>query len=158
MKSNIKLYRQPNAEPRNKKIVEGIIAITKSLVGKWFSDNMPDEAFHNLQFHNALCITKEKEVVSFLLYTFWDGKIYISLMATRLDLQGKGLGSQLIERFFSEAQKLGYQNVSVFTIPEDVNPKYSGTIHFYEKHGFKIIKRYTELWREAALLLEKKFS
>jgi GNAT superfamily N-acetyltransferase len=127
-------------------------------VGKWFSDNMPEEVSGDMQFHDVLCIQKEKEVIAFLIYTFWDGKIYISLMATRLDFQGKGLGSRLIERFFSEAKGLGYKSVSVFTLPVDVNPKYSSTIHFYEKHGFKIIKRYTELWLEAALLLEKKFS
>lgn len=43
----------------------------------------------------------------------------------------------------------------VQTVPDDINENYRGTIEFYKKCGFKITKRYMELWEHGAIELEK---
>ncbi len=151
----IKLYQRPNAQPPNKPIVDGVYEIAKSLTSKWFTANVPDEVLHDLQFHDVFCLHKADEILSFLVFTSWDGMMYISLMGTRPEFQGKGLGSKLIERFFQYTRGLGFESVAVLTIPEEYKPIYGPTIRFYEKHGFKVIRRST-FWENGALHLIKK--
>jgi len=38
-------------------------------------------------------------------------------------------------------------------VPPDVKPVYQATIRFYEKHGFVLRKKYTELWENGAVEL-----
>ncbi len=151
----IQLYQRPNANSPNRKIMDGIYEITQSLTGRWFSANVPDDTMRDLQFHDVFCLQSDKEILSFLIFTSRDGFLDISLMATRQEFQGQGLGSELIECFFNHAHKLGFKTVSVMTVPPDVKPAYGPTVRFYEKHGFKIEKRSYVLWENGALLLFK---
>jgi len=152
----IKLYQRPNAEPVNKKVVEGIYEIAKNLTGRWFTANVPGDSMNDLKLHDAFCLEQYGKILSFLIFTSWDGMMHISLFGTRAELQRQGLGSKLIECFFQHAQGLGFENAAVMTVPEDVKPAYGPTIRFYEKHGFKLAKRANELWENGALLLVKK--
>jgi GNAT superfamily N-acetyltransferase len=152
----ITLFQRPNAKPVNEMIVQGIYAIATSLTGQWFTANVPDDTVRDLIFHDVFCLFRDTEMISFLVFTGSDGMINISLIGTRLEFQGQGLGSKLIEHFFQHARTLGFEKASVWTVPEDVKPAYGPTLRFYEKHGFVITKRYTELWESGALLLEKK--
>jgi ribosomal protein S18 acetylase RimI-like enzyme len=43
----------------------------------------------------------------------------------------------------------------VYTVPPDTKPAYCATLDFYEKHGFRITRRYEELWESGALELVK---
>ena len=156
MEYSIRLYRRPNAKPPNTEIVNDILYITKSLTGKWFTANVPDDTLHDLQFHDVLCLIKQRRTLSFLVFTSWDGMMHITLMATHPDFQGQGLGSRLIQHFFRYAQELGFEKVIALTVPEDVNHLYSATIQFYQKHGFVVTKRYTELWERGAIQLVKR--
>jgi ribosomal protein S18 acetylase RimI-like enzyme len=153
---DIQLYQRPNSKPPNIKIVQGIYDIAKSLTSKWFTANVPDDTLRDLMFHDVFCLQKGRKILSFILFTSWDGMMYISLMGTQSEFQGKGLGSRLMEQFLQHARGLGFQNAAVMTIPEDVKPIYGPTIRFYEKHGFKIAKRTNEIWENGALLLIKK--
>jgi ribosomal protein S18 acetylase RimI-like enzyme len=155
MNYSVQLYQRPNGEPPNREIVEGIHDIAKSLTGKWFTANVPDDTLRDLQFHDVFCLQKDKEILSFLVFTSRDGMMDITLFGTRLEYQRQGLGSKLIEHFFDYARGLGFETASVMTVPEDVKPAYGPTIRFYEKHGFKIMKRSNELWENGALLLFK---
>jgi GNAT superfamily N-acetyltransferase len=155
MDYSIQLYQRPNANLPNKQIVDGIYEIAKSLTSRWFTANVPDDTLQDLKFHDVLCLHKNQEILSFLVFTSRDGMLDISLFGTREELQGQGLGSKLIERFFSHARGLGFKTVSVMTVPADVKPAYGPTIRFYEKHGFIIAKRANELWENGALLLFK---
>lgn len=156
MEYSIQLFQRPNARPPNTEIVNNILDITRSLTGKWFTANVPDDTLHDLQFHDAFCLTNQQHILSFLVFTSWDGMMYITLMGTRPGSQGQGLGSRLMQYFFRYTQELGFETAVVMTVPEDVNPLYSQTIHFYQKHGFTITKRYTELWEQGAIQLRKR--
>jgi ribosomal protein S18 acetylase RimI-like enzyme len=153
---SLKLYQRPNAKPVNKKVVQGIYEIAKSLTSQWFTANVPDETMNDLKLHDAFCLEQDSKILSFLIFTSWDGRIHISLFGTRAELQRQGLGSKLLEHFFNYARGLGFENAAVMTIPEDVKPVYGPTIRFYEKNGFKLAKRSNELWENGALLLIKK--
>jgi ribosomal protein S18 acetylase RimI-like enzyme len=151
----IKLYQRPNTEPPNIKVVQGIYDIAKSLTSWWFTANVPDDTMRDLRFHDVLCLWKDKEILSFLVFTSWDGMAHISLMGTRLGFHRQGLGSILIEQFFEYARGLDFKTAAVMTVPKDVKPAYGPTIRFYEKHGFVIKKRADVLWENGALLLFK---
>jgi ribosomal protein S18 acetylase RimI-like enzyme len=153
---SIQLYQRPNAKPQNKKIVEGIFDIAKSLTSKWFTANVPDDTLRDLQFHDVFCLQRAEEILSFLVFTSRDGMMDITLMGTRLNYQRQGLGSKLLEHFFDYARGLCFENATVMTVPEDIKPAYASTIHFYEKHGFQLVKRFNELWENGALLFVKK--
>jgi ribosomal protein S18 acetylase RimI-like enzyme len=153
---DIQLYQRPNAEPPNTKIVDGIYDIVKSLTSKWFTTNVPDEALRDLMYHDVFCLQRDKEILSFLIFTSWDGMLYITLMGTRIEFQRQGLGSKLLEHFLQHARGLGFEYAAVMTVPEDVKPVYGPTIRFYEKHGFQIIRRSNILWENGALFLRKK--
>jgi ribosomal protein S18 acetylase RimI-like enzyme len=156
MNYSIQLYQRPNAKPRNTEIVEGIYDIAKSLTSKWFTVNVPDDTLRDLMFHDVLCLQRDKKILSFLMFTSRDGMMDITLFGTRLEYQRQGLGSKLIEHFFNYARGLGFETATAMTVPEDVKPAYGSTMRFYKKHGFKLVKRYNELWESGALLLVKK--
>ena len=151
----IKLYQRPNAKPPNKKIVGEIYEITKSLTTKWFTTNVPDDTLRDLMFNDVFCLQENEKTLSFLEFTSRDGFMEIILFGTRVELQGQGLGSRLIEHFFEYGRGLGFITATVMTVPEDVKPVYGPTIRFYEKHGFVIRKRSNVLWENGALLLFK---
>jgi hypothetical protein len=46
----------------------------------------------------------------------------------------------------------------VFTVPPSSNPVYRSTVDFYEKHGFRVVRKYTELWQSGAWELHKVIS
>jgi ribosomal protein S18 acetylase RimI-like enzyme len=151
----MKLYQRPNANLTNKKIVGEIYEITKSLTAKWFTKNVPDDTLRDLMFNDVFCLQENGKTLSFLEFTSRDGFIEIILFGTRIEFQGQGLGSKLIEHFFEYGRELGFVTASVMTVPEDVKPAYGPTIRFYEKHGFVIKKRSNVLWENGALLLFK---
>ena len=157
---SIHLYQRPNAKPPNTKIVEGIHDIAKSLASRWFTADVPEYTLRDLQFHDVFCLQEESEILSFLVFSSWDGMLYITLIGTRLEFQRQGLGSKLMEHFFHHARGLGFENTAVMTVPADIKPVYGSTIRFYEKHGFIVTKRISELWRNGAIQdliqLEKK--
>jgi ribosomal protein S18 acetylase RimI-like enzyme len=152
----ISLHRRPNAAPPDTAIVSGILDITRSLTGTWFTANVPGDTLNDLKFHDVLCLHRSAELLSFLVFTSWDGMLHITLMGTRPEARGQGFGSRVIEDFFRQARQLGFEKCAVMTVPEDVNPLYQGTIHFYQKHGFMIEKRYRELWEHGAVRLVKR--
>jgi ribosomal protein S18 acetylase RimI-like enzyme len=77
------------------------------------------------------------------------------LMAIKPTYQKMGYGKQLYNAFEAMIKGEGFKTIMVQTVPEEVNENYKGTIEFYKKRGFKIVKQYNELWENGAIELEK---
>jgi ribosomal protein S18 acetylase RimI-like enzyme len=97
-------------------------------------------------------------IVSFIMFTCLDGTIQLSLMGTRLQSRTKGFGSILLSRFCEHIRSIGFNCIMVYTVPPDKKPAYSATLDFYQKHGFRITRRFEELWESGAIQLVKDLS
>lgn len=150
MEYEINIYRRPE-----KDVVRRIKEITELLTVKWFTNNVPEDTERDLMFQDVVCLNIDGLIVSFIMFTCLDGTINISIMGTHPDYRGKGLGTVIINYFFAYVKSLGFEYIKVFTVPSDVKIAYKETINFYEKNGFKVGKRYTELWENGALELIK---
>ncbi|WP_055668721.1 GNAT family N-acetyltransferase [Desnuesiella massiliensis] len=151
MEIEFKLYQRPS----NKDIIKQIINIINSLTGKWFTENVAADTERDLLFQDVLCITIEDKIVSFIIFTCWDGSIYITLMGTKLEHQGLGLGSKLMNYFCSYIKQIGFDEIVVLTVPPKVKPSYNSTVNFYIKNGFEITQEYQEMWENGAVELIK---
>lgn len=116
---------------------------------------MPEDTKKDLIFQDLICLHVDGRIRSFLVFTSWEGTIYITLMGTHPDNRGQGFGSQLIEYLIEHIKTLGFKQIILLTVPPDVKSQYEQTIKFYEKHGFKINKRYTEIWNSGAIEMTK---
>lgn len=148
MEYEINIYRRPE-----KDVVKRIKEIAELLTERWFTENVPTDAERDLMFQDAVCLCINGIIVSFIMFTSLDGIINISLMGTHPDYRGKGFGSALMEYFFRYVKSIGFDFIKVFTVPPDVKASYQETIDFYEKNGFKVGKRYNELWENGAVEL-----
>ena len=136
-------------------IRDEIVSIAQELTTEWFTSNVPDDTFRDLLFQDVLILRKAARIESFIMYTCLDGIIQLSLMGTRLESREKGFGSILIEAFFLHIKEMGFNRIMVYTVPPDTKPAYHSTVRFYQKHGFRILRRYNELWENGALQLIK---
>lgn len=150
MEYEIFIYSRPRTD-----IVKRIKEIAELLTVKWFTNNVPEDTERDLMFQDVVCLSVNGLIVSFIMFTCLDGTINISIMGTHPDYRGKGLGTAIINYFFKYVKSLGFEYIKVFTVPPDVKISYNETINFYEKNGFKVEKRYTELWENGAIELIK---
>jgi ribosomal protein S18 acetylase RimI-like enzyme len=148
----IKVFKRPG---NKKKLVNELIEIIKSLTGKWFTKEVQEYTPNDLKYQDLITVSNKNELIGFIIYTCIDGKIVIMLMAIKPTYQNMGYGKQLYEAFESKIKNEGFKTIMVQTVPEEVNENYKGTIEFYKKRGFKIVKQYKELWEHGAIELEK---
>ena len=147
---SIEMHSRPTGVIRDE-----IVSIAQELTTRWFTSNVPDDTFRDLLFQDVIILRKAARIESFIMYTCLDGIIQLSLMGTRLDSRESGLGSILIEAFFNHIKEMGFKQIMVYTVPPDTKPAYYSTVRFYQKHGFQIRRRYSELWENGALQLVK---
>ncbi len=121
----------------------------------WFTSNVPDDTCRDLAFQDAFVLKQSDRVLSFIVYTCIDGSIQITLMGTRPEAIGKGLGSILLQGFCAHIKGMGFGRIVAYTVPPDRKPAYLPTLRFYEKNGFKVARRFDELWESGALQLVK---
>lgn len=150
---SIQLYQRP--APDNPRVVDRMVEITEALTGDWFTDDVPEYLPRDLMFQDALCLELDGRIVSFIVFTSFDGSILITLMGTDPHIRGRGYGSRLMEALFEHARGLGFRDAFLWTVPPSVDSRRAATIGFYEKHGFVIEKEYKELWGTGALQLRK---
>ena len=68
----------------------------------------------------------------------------------RSGFRGLGLGKQLIERLFDEANKIGYKRMRLDTLPN----KMPQAVRLYESYGFRKIEPYYENPHTETLFME----
>lgn len=136
-------------------VIEEIVELVSLLTGRWFTANVPADTRRDLLFQDACCVRADGRIVSVLIFTCLDGDIHITLMATHPEYRGKGIGSQLLVHFNEYTKAMGFPRIVLFTVPPDVKEAYYATVAFYEKMGFTIRKRYTELWESGAIEMVK---
>ena len=146
----IEAHRRPCGAIRDE-----IVSIAQDLTSRWFTGNVPGDTYRDLGFQDVLILKQAGRILSFIMYTCLDGTIQISLMATRIDAMRKGYGSALMEEFCRHIKDLGFDRIMVYTVPPDKKPAYSSTLSFYQKHGFRITRRFQELWESGAIQLVK---
>lgn len=150
---SIRLYQRPS--PDNKPVVERLTHITNALTGDYFTDDVPEYLPRDLMYQDALCLELDGRIVSFIVFSSFDGSILITLMGTDPAARGSGYGSRLMEALFDHARSLGFRDVFLWTVPPAVDSRRVATLGFYEKHGFAVEKEYKELWGTGALELRK---
>jgi len=143
---SLETHRRPTGELRDE-----IVAIAQELSPGWFTPNVPADTYRDLGFQDTFVLKRGGKVLSFIVYTCIDGSINITLMGTRPDLMRKGLGSTLLEGFFDHIRGLGFDRIVAYTVPPDKKPVYLNTLRFYQRHGFKLARRFDELWEAGAL-------
>ncbi|SFM36368.1 Acetyltransferase (GNAT) domain-containing protein [Paenibacillus sp. 1_12] len=146
MNKCIKVHRRPEE-------TQEILQIIRLLTPMWFTQNVFEDTRKDLTFQDAICLQINDELMSFIIFTCWEGTIYITLMATHPDYQGRGYGSELVTAFFEHVQELGFNEIKLLTVPQEVKPIYEKTITFYKKQGFNISRRYSEIWGSGAIEL-----
>jgi ribosomal protein S18 acetylase RimI-like enzyme len=146
----IEIHQRPSGVIRDE-----IVSIAQELTPSWFTLNVPNDTYYDLGFQDVITLKQAGRIVSFIMYTCLDGTIQLSLMGTRLESRTKGFGSILINAFCEHIQSLGFNRIMVYTVPPDKKPAYSATLHFYQKHGFRITRRFEELWDCGAIQLVK---
>jgi GNAT superfamily N-acetyltransferase len=135
-----------------------IVSIVEDLTGEWFTPDVALATRPDLLFQDVVCGRQNGRIRAFLMFTSQDGAILISLMGTSPDWHGRGFGSALLGRLETHAWALGFREVVAFTVPPDSKQSYRATLDFYEKHGFAVVKEYTELWQSGALELRKRLA
>ncbi len=149
----IEIYQRPSGAIRDE-----IVSIAQELTSSWFTPNVPGDTFSDLGFQDVMILKESGIIVSFIMFTCLDGTIQLSLMGTRLESRKKGFGSILITNFCEHIDSIGFRQIMVYTVPPDKKPAYSETLHFYQKHGFRITRRFEELWESGAIQLVKDLS
>lgn len=149
----IEIHQRPTGVIRDE-----IVSITQELTSSWFTPNVPRDTFYDLSFQDAMILKESGRILSFIMFTCLDGTIQLSLMGTRLESRTHGFGSILINKFCEYIKSIGFSRIMVYTVPPDQKPAYSTTLHFYQKHGFRIARRFEELWESGAIQLVKDLS
>ncbi|WP_240420352.1 GNAT family N-acetyltransferase [Paenibacillus periandrae] len=153
MNNEITLYQRPGLN--NHRIEQQILDITQRMVDRWFSKDVISDTLVDLKFHDVICLEREDQLKSFIIFTSYEGSIRISLMGTDPSEHNKGYGSELLKQFFNYLFINGYKKVELFTVKPNNNPQYTATIAFYQKNGFVLEKEYVEIWQGGALKLVK---
>ena len=132
-----------------------ILAIVEKLSGTWFTDDVLPAIRLDLLFQDAVCAREDNGIRAFILFTSQDGALHITLMGTDPDHRRRGYGTALMRRLEEHARQLGFAELVAFTVPPDKKPAFQDTVDFYFKCGFRLAKRYTELWQSGAWELRK---
>jgi ribosomal protein S18 acetylase RimI-like enzyme len=149
-KYDVRLHQRPGGD-----IADKIVEIARLLTPTWFTPDVPDDTRRDLLFQDALCVWQGNTIISFLVFTSWDGSLHITLFGTAPVHRGKGWGSLLVTHFFEHAKSIGSRQIKVLTVPPDVKPQYTETLRFYLNHGFVTNRRISNLWQHDALELFK---
>ena len=147
---SIQLHQRPTGYT-----ADAIVNLAQLLSPIWFTPNVPEDTRRDLLFHDTLCLWQDNQLISCLVFTSWNGCLHISLFATYPDHRKQGWGTILLSHFCDYARQLGFARINALTVPPDIKPIYKDTLQFYQKHGFILTKRYSNLWEHDAIELVK---
>ena len=148
----IKLFRRPGHKV---KLVNSITGIISGLTGDWFTKDAAEYIPLDLYYQDMFFLFNKGEAVSFIIFTCIDGKITITLMATKPENRNAGYGTTLFRHFEKYVKEKLFRTILVQTVPQESNPNYRGTIAFYKKMGFEMTRVFKDLWETGAIQLEK---
>lgn len=137
-------------EPTSKTI-NAIYQIAKDFTVDYFTANLPDDTKNDMLFQQVMYLQIDKEIISFIVFTCWDGSPHITLIATKRDWAGKGYGKALIKKFIEYIDSIGFHRIELYTVMPESKSIYVNTVSFYEGVGFKIEKVYSQLWESGAI-------
>lgn len=134
------------------------MAIAKSLK-EWFNkDGIKNMAIDFKMNHLIVAVEKEN-VMGFLSYTSYSGKMLLLWMGVQRKTQRSGIGKALVDWLVKESKALKLYSIEVETLPEeDVYEPYERTRAFYYKNGFERVlykKARVKGWDDQ-IVLEKK--
>ncbi len=139
----------------SQRTIDSIYKIVQDYTSDYFTHNLPDDTKNDLMFQQVIYLENNNEIATFIIFTCWDGSPHITLMATKREFSGKGLGKRLILHLVSYLTELGFNRIELLTVPPKVKPVYKNTIAFYESVGFTIEKEYSQLWEAGAVKMIK---
>lgn len=116
---------------------EAILAIARSLP-EWFTPAALDHIHVDDGFQDGLVAVDDAgQVVGFLLFFVYEGMGNIAWIGVQPELQRKGIGRALLERFEQDMKAAGVKELQVYTLGDSVDYEpYARTRAFYAAVGF----------------------
>ena len=104
----------------------------------WFSDQGLKNMAVDFKLNNLVVAKTGNQVVGFICYTTYSGKMIIIWMGIARQHQRQGIGGKLLKWLENQAKEFGCYALEVETLPDkyDYSP-YKQTRSFYYKNGFK---------------------
>jgi len=155
MDKNMYVLRTIKRPGCKRRVVNEILEIIDSVTTTWVTKEVYEYVPYDLKYQDVIVLIKNQKIIGFIMYTCLDGKIAMTLMAIHKDHQGKGYGTLIYEKLEENMKNKGFTTIMLQTIPPDINANYIKTIKFWNNQGFKITKRYNELWDHGAIEMEK---
>lgn len=107
---------------------------------QWFTEEGQKNMRVDFIFNNVVVAKEKTEVVGFLCYSTYCGKILLMWMGVKKESQRQKVGETLIFWLEKEAKKFGINSIEVETLTDkDEYEPYKITRAFYLKNGFKKI-------------------
>ena len=143
-------------EATEKEKGEGLVIASD--LKEWFTPEGLKNIELDLKMNSVLVAKENSEVVGFLCYTTYCGKMILLWMGVKRSYQRKGVGAVLLTKLEEISRKLKMYSIEVETLPdEDSYEPYKLTRDFYYKNGFKRVlykKARVEGWDDQ-IVLEK---
>ena len=128
--------------------------MAKELTPQFFTVGFAENMRIDMGFQRAVYIKEGARILSCIVYTCLDGSLHITMMATRRELQGKGYGKKLIQKFFEYALSVGLNGIELLTFSPESKPAYTATVGFYKSVGFEIEREHRDLWEKGTTTLK----
>lgn len=119
-----------------------ILAVAEAL-SEWFDSDARGRAMPaDLRHQDGFVALADGQVVGFITTFVAEGRLNIGWLGVRPDCQGKGIGSQLLDRAEELARQKGLTEIATYTLGDSVDyAPYEGTRRFYFARGFGIYER-----------------
>jgi ribosomal protein S18 acetylase RimI-like enzyme len=125
---------------------------------EWFTPEGLKNIELDFKMNSVLVAKDNSELIGFLCYTTYCGKIILLWMGVSRKSQRNGVGNLLLKKLEEIGKELGLCSIEVETLPdEDSYEPYKLTRAFYYKNGFKRVlykKARVEGWDDQ-IVLEK---
>ena len=125
---------------------------------EWFTPEGLKNIEIDFNMNSVIVAKEESNIIGFLCYTSYSGKMLLLWMGVARSYQRKGIGKALLLHLENIARKLKFNSIEVETLPdEDSYEPYKLTRAFYYKNGFKRVlykKARIEGWDDQ-IILEK---
>jgi len=107
---------------------------------EWFDKEGIKNIKIDFRLNNLAVAVDKSEVLGFLCYTSYCGKMQLMWMGVKRNAQKEGIGKKLLKWLEKEAKKYKLHSIEIETLPdEDDYEPYKKTRTFYYKNGFKRI-------------------